>query len=116
MGSIHNEIKVDQCLFWGEFSPLGLKRKKNVIHQTWIFVEKSAKIARFQGRNLWKLSYLDNIFQYVAKYIFKFKIFFFFSFMNCSQIYLVFLGMIRANVATSQNWSFFYNVDVEYFN
>jgi hypothetical protein len=28
MGSIHNEIKVDQCLFWGEFSPLGLKREK----------------------------------------------------------------------------------------
>jgi len=78
-----------------------------VIHKTWIFVGKSAKIARFQGRNLWKLSYLDNMFQYVAKYIFKLKIFFFFSFMNCSQVYLVFLGMIQANVATSQNWSFF---------
>jgi hypothetical protein len=56
------------------------QEKKTVIHKTWIFVGKNAKIARFQGRNLWKLPYLDNMFQYVVKYIFKFTIYLFSSF------------------------------------
>jgi hypothetical protein len=49
MGSIHNEIKVDQCLFWGEFSPLGLKREKMWFIKLGSLWKKMPKLQDFNG-------------------------------------------------------------------
>ncbi len=49
MGSIHNEIKVNQCLFWGEFSPLGLKGEKMWFIKLGSLWKKMPKLQDFKG-------------------------------------------------------------------